>query len=290
MKTRALTGAIIIAVYVAVIMLVVFVSRFFFDAFILLLMITAGFEMARALSKVDMRPLYLFIILNVVLGYSTFFLLGFFNIVNEISIFFVITVLNVLVVLIYSKFSKKTERSTILGTIFVLIYPQAALIFVLGLSYLGIYGDYRFYIAAILLFFLVSTLSDTFAYLVGSTFRGPKLVPQISPKKTVSGFFGGILGGLIAGTIVMLFSQFGVLETPVISHSLGLNIMHYLVIGGVGSLCVQLGDLVASYVKRKFEIKDFSSLLPGHGGIIDRIDGMMLGGIFIYIYFMILLF
>ncbi|MCL2861180.1 MAG: phosphatidate cytidylyltransferase [Firmicutes bacterium] len=291
MRTRALTGSIIIAVYIAVLMLTVFVSRYFFDAFVLLLMLTAGYEMTKVLTKNDMKPLFIFIILNVIVGYVLFYVLNYVaGLQGGVSIFFVSVLINILAVVIYTNFSKKKDKSSLVGTIFVLIYPQAALIYMLGLSHIGVFGDYRFYIAAILLLFLVSTLSDTFAYLVGSTFKGPKLVPQISPKKTVSGFFGGILGGLIAGAIVMLFSLFNILETPLLSQTTGFNIMHFLVLGGIGSLCTQLGDLIASYIKRKFEIKDFSSLLPGHGGVLDRIDGMMINGVFIYVYFMILLF
>jgi len=297
MKIRALTGTIILLAYIAVISLVVFIphgiGRYFFDAFVILLMLAAGFEMANALTKNNMRPLYVFIVLNVFVGYTLFFVFDFvLEFHGAVNIFFASVFLNVLAVIIYTTLSKKSEKSSIVGTIFILLYPQAPLIYMLGLSSIG-HSENRLYITAILLLFLVSTLSDTFAYLVGSTFKGPKLVPQISPKKTVSGFFGGILGGLIAGALVMLFSEYSFLVTPALSplpDSRGFNIMHFLVLGGVGSLCVQLGDLIASYIKRKFEIKDFSSLLPGHGGVIDRIDGMMINGVFIYVYFMILSF
>ena len=75
-----------------------------------------------------------------------------------------------------------------------------------------------------------------------------------------------------------------------LSSTMGLNIMHYLILGFAGALFTQLGDLIASYVKRQCEIKDFGKTLPGHGGILDRIDGMLLNAVFLYIYLMILAF
>ena len=108
--------------------------------------------------------------------------------------------------------------------------------------------------------------SDTFAYF-GGTFLGKhKLCPTISPKKTVEGAVFALIGGIAFG-VVMIFLQksWGADVSPVVLLSLGL---------GCGILS-QFGDLFASTLKRWAGVKDFSSIFPGHGGIIDRIDSIL---------------
>ena len=113
------------------------------------------------------------------------------------------------------------------------------------------------------------------AYISGRSFGGPKFAPRISPKKTWSGFIGGVSAGAIAGA---LFGAY-------IGNT-------SLIIIGVVSLVIgvisQLGDLFESAFKRHFNIKDASNLIPGHGGLFDRVDGLMFGAVvaaFIALYF-----
>ncbi len=117
------------------------------------------------------------------------------------------------------------------------------------------------YYAIILLFALVWG-ADTMAYVVGKSFGGPKLIPKISPGKTWSGFFGGLFGGLFIGWLVMLLSgyQAGMVFVP---------------IGLVLVFLSQIGDLAESALKRRFDIKDSGTIIPGHGGVLDRVDGLI---------------
>lgn len=103
--------------------------------------------------------------------------------------------------------------------------------------------------------------SDISAYFTGRTFGGPKLLPETSPKKTWSGFFGGIVAGAIA---VAIFA--GAVHA---SWQVG------LAAGAIISIVGQGGDMFESLVKRHFRVKDSSGLIPGHGGVLDRMDSLM---------------
>ncbi len=104
--------------------------------------------------------------------------------------------------------------------------------------------------------------TDSAAYLAGSAFGGPKLAPQISPNKTWAGAVSGLAAGIIAGILLTQLSGFVAREPYVLACA------------GV-SLLTQCGDLAESFLKRTFGVKDASDLIPGHGGALDRLDGMI---------------
>ena len=132
---------------------------------------------------------------------------------------------------------------------------------------------------ALLLVFVISPCSDVMAFFVGSALKGPKLCPKLSPKKTWSGAIGGTLGGILGAVLVWL----------VFGFDFGTNLawLIYLAIGLVGSVCTIIGDLLESLIKRKTGIKDMGNIMPGHGGIMDRIDGISLASVLITIIFLI---
>jgi phosphatidate cytidylyltransferase len=109
---------------------------------------------------------------------------------------------------------------------------------------------------------LVVWAIDTAAYAVGRTIGGPKLAPRISPNKTWSGLLGGIVGALAVG------AAFGAIEGVSSPWRLA------LVSGGL-AVVEQIGDIAESYAKRRFGAKDSGNLIPGHGGLLDRLDGML---------------
>lgn len=143
--------------------------------------------------------------------------------------------------------------------------------------------------------FVVSSFTDAFAFFVGVLFGKHKLCPEISPKKTIEGSIGGILGGLIGSAVVFFLfdfapaSLFGA-QFGLTFIGLGLSTAHiiitYVLIGLGGSLVTQVGDLIASQVKRYCGIKDYSRILGEHGGILDRFDGIMLNSVFVSFMFM----
>lgn len=117
----------------------------------------------------------------------------------------------------------------------------------------------------------VPLMGDTFAFLVGSRIGGPKLCPAVSPHKTVSGAVGGLVGSLLGAFLTRLvFLMIGGPE----AQALMPGFLPLLLLGLLGGVAGQMGDLFASLIKRHCGIKDFSNLFPGHGGMIDRLDSI----------------
>jgi phosphatidate cytidylyltransferase len=130
------------------------------------------------------------------------------------------------------------------------------------ISLATIRGDTAHGFAAMLFIFAVVWATDILAYFIGRAVGGPKLAPSISPGKTWSGAIGGALSAVIAGTLVhMAFFSLNGLWVPIIALVL--------------SAFSQIGDLFESFIKRRFGAKDSSRLIPGHGGVMDRVDGLV---------------
>ena len=129
--------------------------------------------------------------------------------------------------------------------------------------------------------FLVPTLGDTAAYFVGSRFGKRKLIPAVSPNKTVAGAVAGLIGSTLTALII-----YGMTLTfmPAADVSLMPPIWHFVIIGFVGGIAGELGDLFASLVKRHCGIKDYGNIFPGHGGMMDRLDSVLFVSVLIYLY------
>ena len=107
--------------------------------------------------------------------------------------------------------------------------------------------------------------ADSAAFLIGSALKGPKLWPRFSPNKTWSGFWGGLVVGVVVATAAAVFLR------PLGGPSLALA----AATGLVGALATMGGDLLESMLKRRFGVKDSGDLIPGHGGLLDRVDGLL---------------
>ncbi|MDE5978378.1 MAG: phosphatidate cytidylyltransferase [Turicibacter sp.] len=118
---------------------------------------------------------------------------------------------------------------------------------------------------------LVVAVTDSGAYFVGRTLGKHKLAPHISPKKTIEGSIGGTLLGVIIGTV------FGLVT------GLSTDILLLIVLSVVVAVVGQIGDLVASSMKREYGIKDFGKLFPGHGGVLDRFDSHLYASLALYV-------
>lgn len=128
-----------------------------------------------------------------------------------------------------------------------------------------------------LLVFIGAWTSDTFAYLCGRLFGKHKLIPEVSPKKTVEGSIGGMI---FAGVAFVIYA---VIITKFFDTNANPN---YIIMAGAGvvvSVISQIGDLAASVIKRRFDIKDYGWIFPGHGGIMDRFDSVLLTAPVLYI-------
>ena len=124
--------------------------------------------------------------------------------------------------------------------------------------------------------FISAHCSDIFAQLCGMAFGKHKLCPELSPKKTVEGSAGGVICATICCGIFAYFVYPDWL-------------VHCLIMGLFGSAFSQCGDLIASMFKRKVGIKDYSNLIPGHGGVLDRFDSVLLSAPFVYYYILVVM-
>lgn len=157
---------------------------------------------------------------------------------------------------------------------FAVIYITFAMNYIAYIRDIESFGLHYLFIA-----FISAWISDTGAYFCGCLCGKHKLIPDISPKKTVEGAVGGILCSALGGIV------FGLIEQFAFGHTANYGLL--ALVCGIGSVAGQFGDLVASMMKRKFNIKDFSNIMPGHGGITDRFDSVMLTAP--YSYYMIML-
>ncbi|MBE5800939.1 MAG: hypothetical protein E7319_01490 [Clostridiales bacterium] len=136
----------------------------------------------------------------------------------------------------------------------------------------------------LIMVFGIAVGGDTFAYFVGSAVGGPKLCPSISPNKTIAGSLGGLAGSVLVafaiGRIAAAAAPDAVMHTPVWGD---------LLVGLIGGCAAQIGDLFASMVKRHCKVKDFGTIFPGHGGMMDRLDSIFFTAIVVYCYRLILL-
>lgn len=123
-------------------------------------------------------------------------------------------------------------------------------------------GDNAIGLAAVLLVFAVTWGADILAYFSGRAIGGPKLAPVISPNKTWAGFFGGIVGSVALSAAVAIWA----------GYRAGVA---FIVFSAVLSVISQVGDLFESWLKRRFGAKDSGGAIPGHGGVMDRVDGMV---------------
>jgi phosphatidate cytidylyltransferase len=148
-------------------------------------------------------------------------------------------------------------------------------------SLIWIYHDifmgypYDFYFT--LWFCMMVWAMDIGGYLFGSTIKGPKLAPRISPNKTWAGLIGGIL--LAVSTS---FLYFYLISFVSVIHLDSRSQLIFAVVGGIVALVSQIGDLIESAIKRHLGLKDSSHLIPGHGGVFDRIDGLIFAAPFFY--------
>ena len=148
----------------------------------------------------------------------------------------------------------------------------------------GFNGTLSFFI--MFLAFLIPIITDTFAYLMGSLIKGKKLCPNISPNKTISGAIGGVIWTVILVTcLYLIFDTIGAYNA--MFEALNLELWHIIILSLIASVACQLGDIFESFLKRKAGVKDAGNLLPGHGGVLDRVDSHIFNAVVIFVFFLI---
>lgn len=171
--------------------------------------------------------------------------------------------------LIYRLYSKtKLQSSKYLEKLDIsLRYIAFSFCFLIVLPYeKGVYNPYILINILILIW-----TNDSFAFLVGKNFGKTKLFQSVSPKKTVEGFLGGVVFSVFAGVIISL-------------NTVSFNMTTWIIIGLITSVIGSVGDLVESNFKRHANVKDSGNIMPGHGGILDRLDSLIFVIPFLYLY------
>lgn len=238
---------------------------------VLILSLMGLYEMFLVLEKANLRPLkyigYLSSLIILFLGYID----------NKISInaaIILILALGFLLMMILTSSKLRISFQDISATFFSIFY----IVFMLSFTVLTFYLENGKYLIWYVI--LSSWATDTFAYFVGTSLGKHKLSPIISPNKTIEGAIGGVIGCVI---IFIIYSI--VLNTYL---NLGINILYISVIAVICSIISQYGDLFASAIKRLSSVKDFGEIMPGHGGILDRIDSLIFVSPFLYYVFLLM--
>lgn len=192
------------------------------------------------------------------------------NYSTNLAFIFFMTGAAILMSLLVFRHEKTSLQST--GYAFLsYLYPSVFLLVVAGVNHMPVYSQ-----IGILFVFAICPFSDCFAYLFGKLLGKKlpmKMAPHVSPNKTVIGGAGGLLGGAV-GAVAIFFAYY-LLVQPAAFSAKWTNLVFFIMLGVLTSAFAELGDLVESAVKRKIGIKDMGKILPGHGGIMDRIDSTL---------------
>lgn len=267
MLKRAVTAIILVGYAFAMLYLGTAVHYGFLDALIMSFAFVGTYEMYHTFRKSEYKNSWGAPLLLCVAIYPLWYFLGYKGILIALS-------LSICLALAVFTFKAERELKDLLATIFSLIYPMALVSLAFALSREFPCGG----TFAISFAIFLPVFSDTFAYLVGSTLGKRKLCPSISPKKTVAGAIGGLLGSVLcAVTFFLLFDLYAVIPVGYVSFSdsVAVRAVVFVVLGIVGGVLAEIGDLAASRIKRTMNIKDFGNIFPGHGGVLDRLDSIM---------------
>lgn len=268
MKTRAIT-----AFFFTIVMLAsIFSGGYTFTFFYLILSLAALLEFFNMIKTAGIRPhrnIALFVAALIFLAMAGYHLLQF---EVRYALLIVPLIFSVFIGELYRK--EKVPFSNIAYTFTGLVYVTVPFCFFYSLGFVQEQGNYSFHLP--LAFLLMLWANDTGAYLFGVKFGKTRLFERHSPKKSWEGFFGGMLVSLLASYLI---SQFFKEISPAIWAGMSVLIVSF------GTL----GDLVESMLKRSLNVKDSGNILPGHGGFLDRFDGLLLAAPVVYTYLYLIL-
>ena len=270
MLKRTVSGAVYVAIIVAFFLLRN-INAYLFDIFIWFFSAMGAFEVARAVKPFSLKGSFITAIIFGILYVPAFCITEYFLPQKGFSFALILLFAFVLGFTVYS-FLAKADYKKYVVSILPVVYPA---LFILSILVMNTFeGDRGF--LALLLIFVISPCADVMAYLVGMTYnkirkgQAKKLCPTLSPHKTVAGGIGGIIGGALGGIIIYFIFK-GRAE----SLNTTLPILIFALVGLFGSLLTEIGDLFESLIKRRAGIKDMGKIMPGHGGVMDRMDSSL---------------
>lgn len=313
MKTRLLTS-----LYLAIALVLAFLSRFLtlyiFDLIIGLIAVVGAVEVARVLERtkkfstisiVGIYPAILYVLFFIAIYYK---LSWHFYLIFILSAYVLLMLISFVSSLIFKKSSlreinkynlnislKKHSFNKAINSGFVFIYPTLLFGTLILLNHLAEFKIIQNLISNnaniiatffLLLAIIITVCCDSLAMFTGMVFKGPKLCPLISPNKTISGAIGGVVGGTLSS--LLLFYIFTLFKDFSVTFANIGSIWLVFVIGLIGSVMCQIGDIFASYLKRRARVKDYGTIFPGHGGVMDRFDGLIFTSAFVFLTLIVL--
>lgn len=268
MKTRIITAIVAILIFVPVL---VFSNTIIFPiAFGILAAVAAGeiLSCVGVLKRWSVSILSMAAVLAAMAGVGYLSRVGGANTYEQLLLTF--TYVYFFVMLTLAVFSKGklpiSDALSVAGMIFYVVFGFSSVVLLRE----TLHGGYIY-----LLIFLSAWVTDTGAYFTGVCFGKHKLIPDVSPKKTVEGAIGGVI------TCVLVFVGFGAIVGAI--SDLTPHYLNLALVGFVASIVSMVGDLIASLLKRKYGVKDYGKLFPGHGGVMDRFDSVLATAPFLYI-------
>ena len=261
MKTRVLSGLLM-----APLLGIIYLGGYFLLAFVVLLSVVGLHEFNKGFNNMGIKPST-----NIGIG-ATAALYAFHQLMGgEANVYLPIWIVLVVIAVCLELLNVNKKRvedvmATLIGIVYIVLFAY----------HMVLIENLPDYSILIWLTLLSAFGTDTMAYFSGFLFGKHKLCPNLSPKKTIEGAIGGAIGSVIFTGLFGLFFAKDV-------------IVHCIIIGIIGGVFSQFGDLTASAFKRKMGIKDFGNLIPGHGGVMDRVDSLIFIAPLVYYYITIVI-
>ncbi len=314
---RIISGAIILVVLVGFFFLRE-LSVYTFDLLIAVIMMFCAFEVDNLLHKMD-RPTWATVVgLYPILSFASIIVtvntsLNFYHfIIINLALLVILFVVMFALPLMFQKWGTmyKVEEgfggslvyysySKAVNTIFVCLWPTFLLSFAFAINHFGQISFSNvaetfenmgadFGLMGLVLLFVTTMFADTFAMLFGRFLKGPKIsITKLGPGKSWTGLIGGIIGAIIAGLILFyIFNAFSAYNQ--LFATLDISVWTFILGGFFCGIFNMGGDLFSSLFKRRAVVKDYSQIIPGHGGVMDRYNGLILNSVFVFIFFIIL--
>ena len=286
MAKRVITAAILIAIMG----LGIWFQGWLLRGLLLVTMLASMFEIYRAFQKIGYDLVrwtgYVYCVLAVMAQANYADLTG--GLFQSISPAMFALIIGLLLGMTNIIFKGKVAFDSMMSTLFPMLYPGLFFSLILTLQDL----DTRLVSTlALILTFFIASVNDTFALFFGLRFGKHRLSPEISPKKSVEGAFAGLVSSVLFAVLVPFVAGRIAANVPALRAQLAVSplppLWAFALLGLFAGGLSQIGDLVASLVKRHCGIKDFGNIFPGHGGMMDRMDGILFCGVACYVFFKI---